>query len=94
MEHLEQPLHDQAALYARIIVGWHARMGTDEWQRMSGNDFAHERDEGFVRYQHMVARFHDSDLSDPAVQFALANEQLAGTMEWAYMMPVAEECLG
>jgi len=92
MEHQEQRPNDHAALYARIIVGWHARIGTDEWLRRFGHE--RERDEGFARYRHTVARFHDSDLSDPAVQLAIANEQIAGSMEWAYMTPVAEQVPG
>lgn len=90
MDPLEQTQHDQAALYARIIVGWHARMGASEWRRLYG----HQREDRYVRYQHIVAKFRDSDLTDRAVQAALANEQIAGAMEWAYMMPVAEEAPG
>jgi hypothetical protein len=92
MELRQRAHNNEAAMYARIIVGWHARMGADEWQRR----FGHERDEQerLARYQRDVARFHDSDLSDPAVQLAIAKEQISGSMEWAYGVPIPEQLPG
>jgi len=90
MEHQEGGHNEEAALYARIIVGWHAGMGMDQWQRR----FKRRQDERLVRYQHAVARFHDSDLSDPAIQLAIAREQIAGSMEWAYGVTVPEQLPG
>lgn len=74
MEHQDGGHNEEAALYARIIVGWHAGMGMDQWQRR----FKRRQDERLVRYQHAVARFHDSDLSDPAIQLAIARSRLPG----------------
>jgi len=62
----------------------------DQWQRR----FKRRQDERLVRYQHAVARFHDSDLSDPAIQLAIAREQIAGSMEWAYGVTVPEQLPG
>ena len=98
MEHQEQTPHDLAALYARIIVGWHATVGSqawrkqfgEDWQRRLGDEFGDQLHDSFERYRHLVARFHDSDLSDPAVQLALANEQISGSMEWAFPMRVEQ----
>jgi hypothetical protein len=94
MEHRDRRHNDEAALYARIIVGWHAAIGVDEWQRRFGREFGQHQDERFVRYQHAVARFHDSDLADPAVQLAIAREQIVGVMEWAYSATVPEQLPG
>src|SRR4051812_48403553 len=94
MEHRDERHNDEAVLYARIIVGWHARMGMDEWQRRFGQEFGQHQDEWLVRYQQALARFEDSDLSDPAVQLAIAREQIAGSMEWAYGVTVPEQLPG
>jgi hypothetical protein len=90
MEHREESQKDAATLYARIIVGWHVEVGTDEWRRQFGD----ERNEWLARYQHAVVRFHDSDLSDPAVQLAIAKEQISGSMEWAYGVTIPEQLPG
>jgi len=87
MEVRERSPFDVAALYARVIVGWHARMGIEEWQRRFGD----ERNDWFARYELAVRRFHDSDLSDPSVQRAVAEEQISGSMEWAYSTPLPEK---
>lgn len=94
MEHRDGRYSKEAALYARIIVGWHAAMGMDEWQRRFGRESGQHQHEWLVRYQHAVARFHDSDLADPAVQLAIAREQIAGAMEWAYRVTVPEQLPG
>jgi hypothetical protein len=81
---------DAATLYAHIIVGWHFEFGTDERQRRFGDD----RTGWLARYQHTVASFRNSDLSNPAVQLAIANEQISGSMEWAYGVSVPEQLPG
>lgn len=82
----ERPF-DVTVLCSRAIVGWHAKIGIEEWQSRFGD----ERNDGFARYESAVKRFHESDLSDPAVQRAIAKEQISGSMEWAYAMPLPEE---
>ena len=94
MEHRDGRHNDEAALYARIIVGWHARMGMDEWQRRFRRELGQHQDERLVRYQHALARYRASDLADPAVQLAIAREQIAGSMEWAYGVTVPEQLPG
>jgi hypothetical protein len=90
MQHQEERHNDEGVLFARVIIGWHASMGMDEWQRRFGREPGQHQDAWLVRYQHTVARFLNSALADPAVQLAIAREQIAGSMEWAYGVTIPE----
>jgi hypothetical protein len=69
--------------------------GTRGWARRSGGRlFGDETNDQFLRYEQSVRRFVDSDLSDPAVQLALAEAQISGAMEWAYARPAGDELPG
>jgi hypothetical protein len=81
-------------LLARIIVGWHVRIGMDTWQQRFGQGFSDHQDERSGRYRQAVARFHESDLSDVGVQLVIAREQIAGAMEWACGMTVPDQIPG
>ncbi len=94
MGHLDARHDNEAALYARTIVNWHAGMGMEEWQRRFGQELGRHQDERLSRYRHAVERFHNSDISDPAVQHAIAREQIAGSMEWAFGVTVPEQLPG
>jgi hypothetical protein len=80
MSHRDESMKDLATLYAQAILGWHVQFGNDERQRQIVSD----NDERLAHYQQIVSNFRDGDLSDPAVQLAIANEQISGSMEWAY----------
>jgi hypothetical protein len=78
--------HEDAAQYARRIVAWHINAGKTEWQRR----FGPRQNEGLARYQDALARFQNGNFSDPAVQLAIAREQISGSMEWAYDLTAPE----
>lgn len=94
MEHRDEGYVVEAALYARVIVAWHVRMGMDQWQSRFGRGSGDLPDESLVRYQHALERSQNSDLADPAVQLAIARDQIAGSMEWAYDVTIPEELPG
>ena len=81
-----ESMKDLATLYAQAILGWHVQFGNGERRRQIVSD----NDEQLARYQQLVSNFHNSDLSDPAVQLAIAHEQMSGVMEWAYSLSVED----
>jgi hypothetical protein len=83
----EESTMDTATVYANIILSWHVANGDHEWTRR----FDDERNDWLPHYRHTIARFMNSDLTDPAVQSAIANEQISGSMEWAYGFSVEEQ---
>lgn len=68
-----------AESYARVLLAWHRRHGTSRLDQRFPEHSAWQQ-----RYREALAEFAEADPSDPKVQLALASEQLAGSMEWAY----------